>query len=80
MSMAMDEAKIKALALGLAKDIKTPEDMGALSAQLTKITVEAASGAEMEDHLGYAPNQVAGSKSKNSRNGYSRKTLKGDPW
>lgn len=78
MRTTMDEAKIKALALELAKDIKTPEDLGALSAQLTKITVEAALGAEMEDHLGYSPNQITGTKNKNSRNGYSKKTLKGD--
>jgi len=72
----MDQDKIKALALELAKDVKTPEDLSALSAQLTKITVEAALSAEMEEHLGYAPNEVTGKK--NSRNGYSSKTLKGN--
>jgi len=76
MSMTMDQDKIKELALELAKDVKTPEDLSALSAQLTKITVEAALGAEMEAHLGYSPHQVTGNK--NSRNGYSSKTLKGD--
>ena len=76
MSRTMDQDKIKALALELAKDVKTPEDLSALSAQLTKITVEAALSAEMEEHLGYAPNEVTGKK--NSRNGYSSKTLKGN--
>lgn len=74
----MDQDKLKALALELAKDIKSPEDLSELSAQLTKITVEAALGAEMEAHLGYAPHEVTGQKSSNSRNGYSSKTLKGD--
>lgn len=74
----MDQDKIKALALELAKDVKTPEDLSALSAQLTKITVEAALGAEMEEHLGYSAHEVTGKKNKNSRNGYSPKTLKGD--
>ena len=51
MGQTMNQDKIKALALELAKDIKTPEDLSALSAQLTKITVEAALNAEMEEHL-----------------------------
>ena len=78
MSNTMDHDKIKAMAAELAKDLKTPEDLSALSAQLTKITVEAALNAEMEDHLGYAPNDAKGRNSGNSRNGYSKKTLKGD--
>ena len=78
MSMTMDQDKIRALALELAKDVKTPEDLSALSSQLTKITVEAALGAEMEAHLGYSPHEITGKKNKNSRNGYSSKTLKGD--
>jgi transposase-like protein len=52
MSMTMKQTKINALAAELAKDLKTPEDLSALSAQLTKITVEAALKAEMETHLG----------------------------
>lgn len=77
MSMTMNQAKIKALASELAKEIKTPEDLSAFSAQLTKITVEAALNAEMTDHLGYAPHEVKGHHSGNSRNGYTSKTLKG---
>ena len=34
-------------------------------------------GAEMEEHLGYAPHAQESRKNSNSRNGYSRKTLKG---
>lgn len=74
----MDQKKLQALAEELAKDLKTPEDLSALSAQLTKITVEAALKAEMDNHLGYDKNDPDGHNSGNSRNGYSSKTLKGD--
>ena len=40
---------------------------------LTKITVEAALNAELDDHLGYVKNE--GSGAGNSRNGYSSKTV-----
>ena len=74
----MNNDKLKALAIELAKDLKTPEDLSALSAQLTKLTVEAALKAEMEAHLGYAPYETKGRSSGNSRNGHTSKTLKGD--
>ena len=74
----MNQHKIKALALELAKDLKTPEDLSAFSAQLTKITVEAALNAELEHHLGYAPHEIKGRNSGNNRNGYTAKRLKGD--
>jgi len=74
----MNQDKIKALALELAKDLKTPEDLSAFSAQLTKITVEAALNAELEHHLGYAPHEIKGRNSGNNRNGYTAKRLKGD--
>ncbi len=72
------EEKLKALAGELAKDIKTGEDLSSLSARLVKLTVEAALGAEMENHLGYPSHSVAGHHTGNSRNGTSVKTLKGD--
>ena len=74
----MNNKKLQALAEELAKDLKTPEDLNALSAQLTKLTVEAALKAEMNHHLGYVKNAPEGHHSGNSRNGYSVKTLKGD--
>ena len=74
----MNQKKLQALAEELAKDLKTPEDLSALSAQLTKITVEAALKAEMNNHLGYDKNDSGGHHSGNSRNGYSSKILKGD--
>ena len=42
------------------------------------MTVEAALGAEMEDHPGYAKHGPEGHHTGNNRNGYSGKTLKGD--
>ena len=53
------EEKLKQLAGELAKDIKTGEDLSSLSARLVKLTVEAALGAEMENHLGYPPHSAA---------------------
>ena len=72
----MGNKRLQALATELAKDLKTPEDLAALSAQLTKITVEAALKAEMDDHLGYNKHDPTGHHSGNSRNGYSAKILK----
>lgn len=78
MSIILDEKKLKELAAELAKDIKSEKDLSALSAQLLKLTVETALGAEMEEHLGYAKHDTKGRGSGNSRNGSTPKTLKGD--
>lgn len=72
------EEKLKELAGELAKDIKTGEDLSALSARLVKLTVEAALGAEMENHLGYPRHSLVGHNTGNSRNGTTPKILKGD--
>jgi transposase-like protein len=45
---------------------------------LVKLTVEAALGAEMENHLGYPRHSVVGHLSGNSRNGTTPKILKGN--
>lgn len=75
--MSMDKKQLQALAHELAKDIKTAEDLSAFSAELTKMTVESALQAELEEHLGYSPHASEGHNSGNSRNGTSPKTLKG---
>lgn len=72
------EAKLKELASELALELKTGEDLSALSAKLVKLTVEAALSAELENHLGYAPHSPLGHNSGNSRNGTSPKILKGN--
>lgn len=77
MSIVMNEKEMRALAAQLAKNLKTEKDLSDFSRQLKKMTVEAALGAEMEDHLGYAKHSPEGHHTGNSRNGYSGKTLKG---
>lgn len=77
MDTAVDEKKLKELVSELAKQVKTEKDLGELSDQLTKMTVEAALGAEMEDHLGYEKHAPEGRNTGNSRNGKSSKKLKG---
>ena len=65
----------------LLKDYKTPEEIlgeGGLLKQLTKAVLERAMQAELTDHLGYEPHDASGDNSGNSRNGKSRKTLKGE--
>jgi transposase-like protein len=70
----MKREELEAFAQATAKHIKTEDDLKDFSRMLTKITVEAALNAELEEHLGYARN--APSLSANSRNGYSRKQLR----
>ena len=58
-----------------------PEDLigeNGLLKQLTKALVERAMGAELTHHLGYKKNDPQGRGIGNSRNGTSRKKLKGD--
>jgi putative transposase len=65
----------------LLKDYKTPEEIlgdNDLLKQLTKAVLERAMQAELTEHLGYEPHDAAGDNSGNSRNGKSRKTLKGE--
>ena len=76
--MMKDEQRLKALAKELAKGIKTQKDLSDFSSTLMKMTVEAALGAEMEEHLGYAKHSASGHNSGNSRNGHSNKKLKGN--
>jgi len=66
---------------GLLSDYKKPEDLlgehGILK-QLTKAVVERALEAEMEHHLGHGRHEPVGNATGNTRNGHSRKTLKGE--
>ena len=74
----MTTKKPEALAAERAKDIKTSKDLSNLSARLTKLTVEAALNAEIEEYPGYSWHDRQAGAGGNSRNGYSSKTLKGD--
>ena len=69
----MNKKELEAFAREAAKTIKTEKDLNDFSQMLTKITVETALGAELDDHLGYDKHQP--SSTHNSRNGYSSKTL-----
>lgn len=70
----MNKAKLEVFAKDIAKGIKTEQDLNDFRQILTKITVEAALKAELEEHLGYRKHDT--SVSDNSRNGYTRKTLR----
>ena len=69
----MNKEELQALAQAAAKNLKTEQDLNEFSEMLTKITVEAALNAELDDHLGYSKHEKA--DTDNSRNGFSRKTL-----
>ena len=65
----------------LAKHGHRPEDIGGangLLKQLTKALLERVMQAELTDHLGYEKHDPVGYKTGNSRNGKTRKKLKGD--
>jgi len=75
--MALDKELIDKLLEGYQK----PEDLigeNGLLKQLTKALVERALNAELTHHLGYEKNAPEGRGRGNSRNGKSRKKLKGD--
>jgi putative transposase len=66
---------------GLLSDYKKPEDLlgeNGILKQLTKAVVERALEAEMEHHLGHGRHEPVGNATGNTRNGHSRKTLKGE--
>ncbi|KZE27741.1 IS256 family transposase [Crenobacter luteus] len=69
------------LLAGLLADYKKPEDLigeEGLLKHLTKLVVERAREVEMTAHLGHGKHEPVVNASGNTRNGKSRKTLKGD--
>ena len=70
----MNKKELEAFGKKAAKNIKTPQDLTEFSQALKKVMVEAALNAELDEHLGYAKHEQ--SRSVNSRNGYSSKTVK----
>ena len=65
----------------LMSGYQKPEDLigeHGLLKQITKAVVERALQAEMEAHLGHAKNEAVANQAGNTRNGKSRKTLKGE--
>jgi transposase-like protein len=69
----MNKKELEAFAKEAAKGIKTQKDLAEFSQTLTKITVEAALNAELDEHLGYDKHHQ--SDSNNNRNGVTRKQL-----
>jgi len=70
----MNKEALEAFAREAAKGIKTEQDLNDFRQMLTKVTVERALNAELDDHLGYDKNEV--SSTSNSRNGTTSKTLR----
>jgi putative transposase len=62
----------------LLQERSKPEDLQDLLKQITRAVVERALQGEMKQHLGYSKGDPGGQNSGNSRNGATRKTLKGD--
>jgi putative transposase len=69
----MNKEAPRALAEAAAKNIKTKTDLNGFWQVLTKMTLETARNAELDDHLGFDKNEQ--SDSGNNRNGYTSKTL-----
>ncbi|HIF9266827.1 TPA: IS256 family transposase [Photobacterium damselae] len=72
----MDKKALEAFAREAAKSIKTESDLDDFRKMLTKVTVETALNAELDEHLGYQKYQSR--TSSNSRNGYSGKSIISD--
>ena len=70
----MNKEQLEAFAREAAKTIKTESELNDFRQMLTKVTVETALIAELDDHFGYEKHTPK--ESSNSRNGYSKKTLR----
>jgi len=70
----MNKNELEAFAREAAKTIKTEKDLNDFRQMLTKVTIETALNAELDEHLGYERHET--SDSSNSRNGYSKKMLR----
>jgi len=71
-----DTDEFNELADHLAKNLKTSQDVSDMTKMLTKVAMERILEIEMEEHLGEKKNGQR--PAKNSRNGYTQKTLKTD--
>ncbi len=70
----MNKKELEAFAKQAAKSIKSEADLTDFRKMLTKVTVEAALNAELDEHLGYSRHEQ--SDKENYRNGYSSKTIR----
>lgn len=73
----LTEKEMQLVAL-ISEECTTPGDITAKLKTLFAGTLEKMLQAELDEHLGYEKNSVAGNNSGNSRNGYDRKTIKSE--
>ncbi len=62
----------------ISRSCRTPADVTSKLKNLFAGTLQKMLEAEMDEHLGYEKNSVLGNNSGNSRNGYSKKTIKSE--
>ena len=60
----MDHKQLEAFAREAAKTLKTEKDLNNFSHMLTKITVEAALNAELDEYLGYSKHHKSSSSNQ----------------
>ncbi len=60
----MNKKELEAFAPEAAKTLKTEKDLNDFSQMLTRITVEAALNAELDEHLGYERHQASRGRSQ----------------
>jgi len=70
----MEKEQLEAFVREAAKTIKVESDLNDFRQMLTKVTMETALNAELDDHLDY--DWYPSSDAVNSRNGYTSKLLK----
>lgn len=62
----------------LASECESIADVQDMLKHVFKDTLETMLSAEMDEHLGYEKNSIAGNNSGNSRNGYNKKTIQSE--
>jgi putative transposase len=72
----MSEKELFKIPEEVLKKIKTREEFENYFQELYKQGVEALLKAEIDEHLGYPKHDPSGNNTGNSRNGFSKKTLK----
>ena len=73
----LTEKEMQLVAL-VSEECTTPGEITAKLKTLFAGTLEKMLQAELDEHLGYEKNSVAGNNSGNSRNGYDKKTIKSE--
>lgn len=75
-SIMINPDDVEEFAAKIAKGAKTPEALAEQFKLLQKMTLEKLLEEEMIDHLGYEKHSSTGKNKKNSRNGYTSKTIR----